>query len=573
MSNHVHSDALDAAGARLSGGGVLPVAGDEGAPAPAGDALTRSHLEERLEEQRKTQEELHRQQMAELEGRLTADAARGRVIAGLDGFLRGGVGTDEAERELQVGIYRLKDRVWQGELGKEVEVRDDKGHASKVVQDEAWFMGRAEALHKGIVERVLSEGGMGEGGLPGIKPAADLSDKAGHKHFDANRLLEGLRKEFGTDIQQLRSLTQLTGSPEAEWCQAQAKESDLAREMLAKAGGQGVKIPVPADAFGGAVRRAYIDERLAEEYSEAGMTTTPDYRRDLLVNVFRPFNNLSTLGVGRVTVDNNITVPVVTAGNSASWRTEKQAVADSGLTIAVRESAPKRAASLDELTWMLLASADKIGIQNLALMEMLRAVEELIERAVYRGDGTGGAPIGAWQTTGVRSFAKPTGDPTTYPQWLKIMDELTAQNIPIDMAAAVMTWEAKRTFQTIFTATNNGYPLFRSARTPGGGDMSLGLNRFPAGRGYWLDFDAVATTQMPGTVHATNFAQTGGTDDGILWAVWMYTILVRYRMAVLTVDNITKADTAQTRLVYNEFCDVMKRVPGSIVRSQITPAA
>lgn len=571
------SDNLNVAGAIdevLSGGATpvtsLPVAGEEALAQATqaqadGNAGARANMEARLAEQRKEMEELHRKQMEQLGIKLSAEAEKGRVLSMLDGFMRASAGTEEAQLKVRVGIHELKEQVFHGELGKEFTIPAAGGQeASKGKKDLAWFQGRAEAHLAKVTEDMLDAGGQGELGLPGLKPER-LSDKAGDGHFSAQRLIAGMVREHGSDLQNLSSLQALKGSPEAEWCVAH-EGNQVFGEMLGKVPG-GVRIPVPVAAFGGMLRRAMVDEALSEQYSEAPNTHEPRFGREWLAEYLRPMNNLRFLMASIVSVDNNFSVPRVTGVPTAQWRTDTQALTSTGLTLAKVTSKPQRVGVLDDVSWMLQAAADQIGIQPLALMEMLMSVEQETERAYYMGDGTGGQPVGAWNVTGIDSFAKPGSD--TYTAWLEQEEHFTTGNYDLGSVRAVMGWAAKRHFQAIYTAPNNGYQLFRSVMTPGGGDGALGVNVFPAGQGFWLDRPAVASTQMPENVQSSFALGGAGANSAILSAIWRDLLMIRFRMGVLTVDTMSKADAAQTRMSYNEFCDVLPRRVGSIQRSQI----
>ena len=194
---------------------------------------------------------------------------------------------------------------------------------------------------------------------------------------------------------------------------------------MSDVGPRGAAIPFPLAAL-------RPDIVFANNYgTDAATLRRQTYRRDALVEFFRPANVLQALGVPMPMVANDITLPRLTDSLQATWEGETDAIQEDALVVGNINTTPKRLGVRDSIAWMLLAAGDQqFGIQPVVTMEMAKAVMQAKEAAVYGGAITDG-PTGIRGTTGINASDLGTTNPT-YVNILNMITVLANLNIPVD---------------------------------------------------------------------------------------------------------------------------------------------
>lgn len=527
----------------------------------------RRNMEERLAEQERN----HRRQLARRDAQWEMQRALDVVQSAKNAVRGEGIG----DLKLKNNLSDLRFEVMQT-FGQEAP--DGKGK-----KDLKFFAGRVESLQKARFDEIKSSGNDGDP-LSRGNLAVRGSGASPQDMFDVNRLLRAVRRQAlqreggqaaGAKLKAFDgTVATLDGCPEADVVRmlADRPNTDDQRnhESMARYGPNSLAIPVPWMALHQMGMEAHQRlQTLAQTYGTDGDDTTePTYRRDLLVPYFRPMENLAWLGATMLTIANNITVPTLSDSLEAQWEGETDDAMEDALTITHVTSAPKRLAVMDTVAWMLLAAADEqFGMMPLVQQEALRAVMQAEELASYVGTGASGQPRGVWNYSGILG-ANPLLIPAMpdYKGLSAIPDQLATQNITnLEMGAWVTTHPLKTKFKTTLNFANsaNSVQLFQSAADP----MAM---RIPGGRGLLVDFPAAATTQMP-TTAGTDASLTGGTNHGLLFGVWSYLLSISYSVAFLTIDDISTAHKAQTRVIVNKFCDSLNRLPKAFVRAVSAP--
>ena len=216
---------------------------------------------------------------------------------------------------------------------------------------------------------------------------------------------------------------------------------------------------------------------------------------------------------------------------------------------------------MDDVSWMRLAGADsQFGVIPIVTAEMQRGVWQAKESAVYNGSGSSGQPTGVRSTTGI--VAGTISDTPTYAQVLNFVVEVAEENIPAEMFRFITTWRAARKLATVLTfaasSSAMAIPLWKDAG-------SEQIARIGAGFGSLSGYPAAQTTQLPINLNTDEHAIIGG--------VFPYTTCFDYATAFITIDDISRASTAQTRLAINSFHDVICRVPTAFVAGSFNPDA
>ena len=154
-------------------------------------------------------------------------------------------------------------------------------------------------------------------------------------------------------------------------------------------------------------------------------------------------------------------------------------------------------------------------------------------------------------------------DTPTYTQVLNFVVEVAEENIPCEMFRFITTWAAARKLATVLTFASSSsamaIPLWKDAN-------SETIARIGAGFGSLSGYPAAQTTQLPTNLTSAN------DEHAIIGGVFPYTTCFDYATAFITIDDISKAVSAQTRLAINSFHDVICRVPTAFVAGSFNPA-
>ena len=279
-------------------------------------------------------------------------------------------------------------------------------------------------------------------------------------------------------------LDKLSGSPEAEMTKDYAA-TPFAKVALAELNrearpGQRV-VPIPS-----ACLRPDI-MRLAETY--AGAVTAnqearePTFRRDQLIDHFRPISRLEFLGVMMETIANDQSLPRVTGAHAAGWKTETANADQGAITLSTPTTEPHRLTVYDDVSWQRLAAADsQFGIIPVVSSEMMRASNSAKEKAVYQGTGTNPEPRGIYATTGVLAgvIGGAAGNTTpTYGEILAMITDIADGDIPVEMLRWITTWGAGAALAQVLTfaasSSMHAVPLWQSVGAAETGQIGAGF--------------------------------------------------------------------------------------------------
>ena len=323
----------------------------------------------------------------------------------------------------------------------------------------AEHVAEAMRLNEARIQQIAAQGGDGAQDRPNVT-GADAGGEDGL--FSMPRFLAGL----GTEALRLGErfdVTELTGSPELEYAKSMLDGNDRSKRQFAalqaSAGPRARVVPFPLSALS-------PDAVFAETRSDIGTRREPTYRRDALVPFFRPPQILAALGVPMPMIDNDITLPRLTASMAGAWYTETGDISDESLTVGEATTAPHRFGSRDDMSWMLLSSEGGFGHQALVTSEMARAQMQLKERQVYDKQGTAvtNAPTGVLRATGVDIDQLAADTFPTHTQILGRVTEVANDSIPVEMGAFVMSVKAR---QDLSPARSGSRPAAgKSSTTP-----------------------------------------------------------------------------------------------------------
>lgn len=127
-----------------------------------------------------------------------------------------------------------------------------------------------------------------------------------------------------------------------------------------------------------------------------------DFRGSEFIDVLR--NASSVMAAGARTMgglSGDVKIPKKTAAAAAAWiATEGGAAAESEMTVGQVTLAPKTLGAFTDVTRQLLIQSS-LDVENLIRDDLAQAMALAIDLAALEGDGTGGAPTGVLNATGV----------------------------------------------------------------------------------------------------------------------------------------------------------------------------
>ena len=458
-----------------------------------------------------------------------------------------------AERDGAVATMR---RMIDGNPGDDTESLKFRGAVQDLVfacmqsddKPPAEFVTDAVKLNQARLQVLLAKGGDGGEVVPTLSPGTDAAPRHFMSEFMGD-LASHVMKNGDIDGDELK------GSETFEHVQELMERAPGAKERFAQVQGSAKDssrvIPFPL----AALFEPAPDARFAETYAE-GIVNDKErrertYRRDALVDYFRPSNVLALLGAPMPMIDNDLTLPRLADSMAAAWYAENAEIADDDLDVVTIKTTPHRLGVHDSLSWMLLAGGDaQFGHQPLVVSEMAAAVMQAKESAVYNGSATGSDPTGIRNASGVTST--PLGD--TLPTWadlLAALKRITDHNIPVSDARWAINWTMATLLWQIRRFATGSATLLEQASfmAPGAGAMNDGnygsvAGMMPGGK------MAAVTNHLP-------VATSGITP--MICGVWPYVWCLDYSTAYLTIDDISAARNGRTLITVNSYHDVAVR--------------
>ena len=539
---------------------------------PAAPRATNADIEARLAEQQAAHEAAQVALRAELDGVRERDVLMARLSTYTESFK----GTSPENLKFRERILELREEAAQS-LGT-------KGEDGKV-RDGAYFLGLAQAAVKERGETIAEEGTDGAEHLPSKTGSGTLASQM----FDPVQLLAGVVRQFsdakGRSELLSKGVEALTGTPEAEMVKAFHKELAETDLPVPPVGPRGLAIPIPREAMNlaamplaarqqylelpyaakGAAREQALAETAANQTQHIRERT---FRPDLIDPFRRPMLNWSYLGGGELMISNDITMPINSAAPTAAYLGENVELTNSALTLTTRGTSPHRAGSRDDISWMTRFN-DQLGIAALALQEMVASLMQLQEDTCLFGSGSGDTPRGVWNVAGIGSATSLTN--TTRAQYRTLLQQFSEKvaelNVDISTAAYFMTWTLMNIWKSALNFNNSltSAPMFRPAM---GASPTQGAAPLNAGRGWFLDHPAAASTLARKTATAANALTTGNLHT-VIFGVFNRALKVGYSGMYIVIDEISDAAKGNTKMTAQQYDDVLVRTPAAFVRGTV----
>ena len=244
----------------------------------------------------------------------------------------------------------------------------------------------------------------------------------------------------------------------------------------------------------------------------------------------------------------NPSLPVVSSGSTAQWRTEIQQLAVTNPTTTSRSASPKRLGDVMEysLQWLKQSEAT---VQAVIGADIEAALIAAIDRGALHGSGSSGEPTGLIETSGIGDVdGGGTGGAPTWAHITELENDVASANAALGKLAYI-------------TNTNVRYKLKRTAYNTTYGDIFLWdiREQKPSGDGMLNGYSAFISN-----VVRNNLPKNAGTNlSAIFFGNWEDMFLCYWGGIEFVNDMYSKADYGEVRIVANAYFDVLIRRPAS----------
>jgi HK97 family phage major capsid protein/HK97 family phage prohead protease len=160
--------------------------------------------------------------------------------------------------------------------------------------------------------------------------------------------------------------------------------------------------------------------------SGSNYLTQTDNQPGNFIELLRNTSVALSMGVTRLSgLQGNVTIPKMTAGNTAYWLADENTqITESQPTIAQLSLSPKNVAALTELSHQLLQQSSP-DAENLVLTSIARDIGLAVDVGILRGSGNSGQPTGIATTGSIGAF---TGTSLAAPGILNAISDVAAAN-------------------------------------------------------------------------------------------------------------------------------------------------
>lgn len=242
------------------------------------------------------------------------------------------------------------------------------------------------------------------------------------KAADAPAML-GLSKK---EVREYSIMRAIRAAKANDWKNAglefEAHRSLMDRDSLQPRSGNSVYVPM--DVQSRAPRYGQRDITAAVAGAAGGVGT--DHLAGSFIDLL--YNSSVTMGSGatRLTgLRGNVSVPKLTAGATSYWLvSETTAITESTPTMGALSLTPKNVGALVEVSHQMAQQGDP-STEQMVLSDLAQSVALAMDVGALTGDGTGGAPTGISNTTGIGTF---TGTDLDYAAVLDAQSDLVAAN-------------------------------------------------------------------------------------------------------------------------------------------------
>ena len=320
--------------------------------------------------------------------------------------------------------------------------------------------GQSDLAHKAIAEGTSIEEFRG----------AVLEKIGSQRALEAQEI--GLTKEQTKRFSLVKAIHALANPTDRRAQEAAAFEFEASRAAAEQYGRSAQGIMLPAEVMKNWKR----DLNSADDSAIFG----DDFRGGDFIDVLRNASSVMQAGATMLTgLSGDVKIPKKTAAATAAWiASEGGAAAESEMTVGQVSMTPKTLGAFTDVTRQLLIQSS-LDVEALIRNDLTSAIALTIDKAGLEGAGTGGAPTGILNTSGVNTVAAFAAANPTFAEVVSLETAIAEDNalmgnlayiLPASMYGALKTTE-KATGTAQFVAdgsTINGYRAIVSNQATAG---------------------------------------------------------------------------------------------------------
>jgi len=370
--------------------------------------------------------------------------------------------------------------------------------------------------------------------------------------LDAERSLASRDPVFGLDAADVgqwslsRAIEALvSGRPEQAPFEFQL--SDHCRSADPRREYRGRGLTVPLQVFQRAIGKA------SPNSSGAALVGT-EHLSGSFVDVLRPFLATSQLGVTVIPSSGaDLSIPRQVTAAQTGWIDENAGSGESSPTFDSILLTPHTVRVRTDLTRRMVKQADP-SVDLLVQRDILAAIGQAVDAAVFSGSGSGAEPEGILAASGVGSVTYDTASGAAERASLvEMTDDVASANVAMTAPAFVFRSSVRARFMTLAIDPGSGRFLFEEGQ---------GQNE-----GRVIGIRAITANTLPANLGV------GLNETPIIFGNWSDVILATWSTIDLMVDEVTLGDSGGLVLRGFQDVDVALRHPESFSVAQLDPAA
>ena len=365
---------------------------------------------------------------------------------------------------------RYEDKTMTEEV--KIDVDAVKAEAARTAAKETAEMYRLAAKHnqRDMADKAVSEGRS----LAEFR--GQLLDVIGNKPLDNQDI--GMNEKEVRRFSLMNAIRAMANPSDRNAQAAAAFEFEAAAEAAKRAGVEAQGLYIPTD-----VMRSWGQRDL--NTSDDSAMVAEAYRGGDFIDVLRNASSVMQAGATMLTgLKGDVKIPKKTAASTAGWiSTEGGAAAESEPTFGQVTMSPKTLGAYTDITRLMMMQSS-LDIENLIRNDLAQGIALAIDNGALQGSGTGGAPTGIKNTSGINA---PTAFAAANPTFAEVvaMETAVAEDnallgnlayiMPAGMAGALKT-TAKDAGSGQFVLQNgevNGYRAIISNQVTAG-DLYFG---------------------------------------------------------------------------------------------------
>jgi HK97 family phage major capsid protein len=280
----------------------------------------------------------------------------------------------------------------------------------------------------------------------------------------------------------LRAINALANPHDRRAQEAAAFEFECSRAASDQYGRSAQGVMLPAD-----VLRNW--KRDLNSTDEAALFTD-DFRGGEFIDVLRNASSVMQAGARLLNgLSGDVKIPKKATAAASSWVTEGNPVSESEMTVSSVSMVPRHLGAFTDATRQLLQQSD-LSIEALIRDDLAQAIALAIDLGALQGDGTGGAPTGIKNTSGINTVDFGTA-PVLVPSFAQVVEmetKVAEDNALRGNLAYIMNSSMVGALKTTEKATGTAQFVVE----PGGtvnGYRAIVSNQAASGDAYFGNFD------------------------------------------------------------------------------------